>query len=109
MTMATPAEYVQHHLEHLTLNLQTFTVGKGQTGFWVLNLDTLFVSVTLGILMMFFLRRAASNMREVPSAWQNMVEILVGFVDKTIREIYHGPSKLLAPLSFVIFLWVFLM
>ncbi len=35
----TPGQYIQHHLEHFTLNLKTFTIGEGG-GFWTLNLDT---------------------------------------------------------------------
>jgi len=107
----TPAQYVQHHLEHLTLNLRTFRVGDLQEaqGFWVLNLDTFLVSLILGIGLVVFLRFVAVRMREVPGGLQNFVEIMVGFVDKSISEVYHGKSKLLAPMSLIIFMWVFLM
>ena len=107
-TTITPAQYVQHHLEHLTLNLKTFAVGESG-GFWTLNLDTFIVSVVLGIALVAFLRFVAVRMQEVPGGLQNFVEIMVGFVDKSINEVYHGKSKLLAPMSLVIFLWVFLM
>ena len=31
---ATSGQYIQHHLEHLTLNLKTFTIEEGK-GMWM--------------------------------------------------------------------------
>jgi len=45
----------------------------------------------------------------VPGHWQNFVETMVEFVDKTVKESYHGTSQLIAPLALTIFIWVFLM
>lgn len=104
----TPGQYVQHHLEHLTLDLTTGHIGGN--GFWVINLDTLAVSIVVGffIIGIFCLvaQRATSG---VPGKLQNFVEMILGFVQKSVQESYHGKSKLIAPLALVIFLWVFLM
>lgn len=102
------AEYVQHHLEHLPLNLQNFTLTKD--GFWTLNLDTFAVSLILGFIFLTLFRFAAKHaVAGVPGKIQNAVEILVEFVDKTVRESFHGSSQLIAPLALTIFVWIFLM
>jgi F-type H+-transporting ATPase subunit a len=102
------ADYVQHHLEHLTFNLKTLTFsGKG---FWNLNLDTFFLSVVLGVGFLSLFRYIVKTVRPgVPGKLQNFVEILIEFVDKTVRESFQGKSQLIAPMALTIFVWVFLM
>lgn len=104
----TQGQYVQHHLEHLTYNLKTWQVGG--EGFWVVNLDTLIVSIVVGFLIIGIFRfvavRATSG---VPNKLQNFVETILGFVQQSVSESYHGKSQLIAPLALVIFLWVFLL
>lgn len=92
--------YIQHHLSHLT-------VGEG---FFALNLDTLFFSITLGLLFVISFYFAAKHATSgVPGGWQNFVETIVDFVDTQVRESFHGEDKMLAPLALTIFVWVFLM
>lgn len=104
----TQGQYVQHHLEHLTFNLKTGHLGG--TGFWVLNLDTLIVSIVIGFTIIGIFRwvaiRASSD---IPGKLQNFIEMILGFVQKSVTETYHGKSLLIAPMALVIFLWVFLM
>lgn len=104
----TPAQYVQHHLEHLTLNLKTFSIGEGG-GFWTLNLDTMIVSIILGILIMGGLRFVAVRMTEIPTGLQNFSEIVLEFVGNSVREIFHHKSTFIPSLALTIFLWVFAM
>lgn len=103
------AEYIQHHLQHLTLNLHTFKIGESG-GFWTLNLDTIGISVILGLVFLivfsYIARRATSSK---PKPWQNFIEVLLSFVDKQVGDSYRGKSQLLAPLALTIFVWVFLM
>lgn len=108
-TPATPAEYVQHHLNHLMLNLHTLKLGNG--GFWTLNLDTMFISVVLGLVFLLVFWRVAKTLPAdgVPSKLQSFIEIIVEFVDKTVKESFHGKSALIAPLALTIFMWIFLM
>lgn len=103
-----PGQYIQHHLEHLTLNLKTFTIGEGG-GFWTLNLDTLIVSTLLGFAICFGLRFAATRMKEVPGHFQSMVEVILEFVNNSVHEIFHQKSTFLPALALTIFLWVFAM
>jgi F-type H+-transporting ATPase subunit a len=104
----TQAEYVQHHLEHLSLNMSS--LGYSKNGFWTLNLDTFLVSLTLGLVVAFLMhlvaRRATAG---VPGKLQNFVEIIVEFVQKSVTDTFHGTSKVIAPLALTIFVWVFVM
>lgn len=96
-------EYINHHLQHLQLS-----VGDGK--FMTLNIDTLFFTLVLSSLFLFFFIRAARKATAgVPGKFQALVEIVVGFVDGLVRETFHGRSKLIAPLSITIFCLVFLM
>lgn len=45
----------------------------------------------------------------VPGKLQTAVELVVGFVDSSVRDMYHGKSKVIAPLALTVFVWVFLM
>jgi F-type H+-transporting ATPase subunit a len=96
-------EYIKHHLTHLTVN-------QGHGAFWAFHLDS--VAFTLGLALLFVVifimvaRRATSG---VPGKLQTAVEMLVEAVDNTVKETYHGKSKLIAPLAITIFVLVFLM
>ncbi|MFC3393816.1 F0F1 ATP synthase subunit A [Brenneria rubrifaciens] len=98
--ISTPQEYIGHHLTHLQVG----------TGFWSINIDSMFFSVTLGVLFLAIFRRVAKNATSgVPGKLQTAVELIVGFVDSNVRDMFHGKSKLIAPLALTIFVWVFLM
>lgn len=105
----TATEYIQHHLTSLTFNLKTMRLGD-DGGFMTLNLDTLIISAVLGVffLVLFRLgvRKATSG---VPGKLQNFIEVLVEFVDKQVKDSFHGRSQFIAPLALTIFVWVFLM
>lgn len=104
----TPGQYIQHHLEHLTLNLKTFTIGDGG-GFWTLNLDTMIVSMLIGALVFGTLVFVASRMREVPGKTQSLVEMIYEFVHNAVHEIFHHKTTFIPSLALTIFLWVFCM
>jgi len=101
----TPSEYIQHHLTFLTK-----PVGEG--GFWSLNVDSLSVSILLGLVGLGFIgwvvRGATSG---VPSRRQAAVELLIDFVDSQAKGIFqHGDRhRFVAPLALTVFVWVVLM
>jgi len=105
----TTAEYVQHHLSYLSLDLHTMHLGNG--GFWTLNLDTMGVSLFIGIVFLSIFRFVAVTISgdKTPGKLQSFIEIIIEFVDKTVRESFHGKNPLIAPLSLTIFVWIFLM
>jgi len=105
----TSADYIQHHLTHWQLNLQTGVIGPDH-GFWVLNLDTLLISIVLGILFLISFYVVARKIQtETPGNWQNCVEFCLDFVNGMVKESFHGKDQLVGPLALTIFLWVFLM
>ena len=96
-----PTVYIQHHLH-------AFQIGDG---FWTLNLDTIIV----GLLTMAFIawlgykvtRKLEPN---VPGNLQNLLELIVEFVDTQINDTFVSrPSPLVGPIAFSIFTWIFLM
>ena len=109
----TSGEYITHHLQ----NLQ---VCKNEAGEWVwnqcagnpmaVNVDSMFWSIFLGLIFCFtFWRVAKKSSVGKPSKWQAFVEIIVEFVDASVKETFNGKSNLIAPLGLTIFVWVFLM
>jgi len=96
----TSQEYIKHHLQHLTYG----------EGFYTIHLDTLGWSVFLGLFFILLFRSVAKKATTgVPGKLQCAIEILVEFVDSTVKSTFHGKNKLIAPLSLTIFVWVFLM
>ena len=101
----TASEYIQHHLSF-------FTKPIGEGGFWSLHVDSLVVSILLGLVGMGFIwwvvRGATSG---VPSKRQAFVELLIDFVDQQAKGIFqHGDrNRFIAPLALTVFVWVLLM
>ena len=99
-------EYILHHLTFLTNKPQTSIVE-----FSVINYDTVFFSVLLAALFAgsFYVaaRRAAAG-TGAPRGFQSFVELVVEFVNNQVKDIFHGTSRLVAPLALTIFCWVFL-
>lgn len=106
--MITSGQYIQHHLEHLALNLKTFTLNN-DGGFWTLNLDTLIISILLGVGIVGTLRYVATHMREVPGKFQNCVELVHEFINSSVHEVFHHKTNFLPSLALVLFLWIFFM
>ncbi|GAB3673477.1 F0F1 ATP synthase subunit A [Salinisphaera aquimarina] len=103
-------EYIQHHLTNLTFDLSSFSFDPHASGFWVLNVDSLFFAIVLGAFFLFFFHLAARKVTaSEPGKLQNFVEMVVDFTDTQVRDIFHGDSRLVAPLALTIFIWVFLM
>jgi F-type H+-transporting ATPase subunit a len=100
----TPSNYIAHHL---SFNAQS--VGDGS--FWILHVDTLVTSVILGLLVMgmvWWVARGATA--GVPTKRQAFVELVFGFVDDQVKNIFHGNRhSFIAPTALTVFLWVFAM
>jgi F-type H+-transporting ATPase subunit a len=103
----TAGEYIVHHLHHLQSGHQNAVVD-----FSVVNLDSVFFAVTLGVIgcWLFWLaaRKATSG---VPGRFQAAVEILVEMVDSQAKGIVHNAEsrKFIGPLALTVFVWIFLM
>jgi len=103
----TAGEYIVHHLQHLQNQKQTAVVD-----FSVVNFDSMFFAVTLGVLTCWLLWLAARKATAgVPGRFQAAVEILVEMVDAQAKGIVHNAQsrKFVAPLALTVFIWIFLM
>ncbi len=116
--LLTSQGYIKHHLTHLTFG---YLPEKGfgfahsaaeakAMGFWAVHVDTLFFSILLGVLFLWFFKRVADRVTTgVPDPVQNFVESLLDFVEENVRGSFRGRNPLIAPLALTIFVWVFLM
>ena len=101
----TAGEYIGHHLGHLQNTHQHDIIDMS-----IINLDTIFFSVVIGIigclLMWAAARKATSG---VPGRFQALVEMIVELVEDQSKQIVHGNRTFIAPLALTVFVWVFLM
>lgn len=103
----TPGEYIRHHLVHMTNKKQESVVD-----FSVINIDSVVVTVLLGMLICFVLWRAARKAHAgVPGRFQAAVEMLVEMVDSQAKGVIHNAAsrKVIAPMALTVFLWIFMM
>ena len=101
----TASEYITHHLGHLSNKHQSFVVD-----FSVINLDTIFWSILMGVVGCLLLWKAARRATSgVPGRFQAAVEILVEMVENQSKSIVHGDRSFIAPLALTVFVWVALM
>ncbi|EGU39333.1 F0F1 ATP synthase subunit A [Vibrio scophthalmi] len=99
-SVQTAHEYIEHHLTFLT---------KG-TGFWALNMDSMFMVWILGFLFIGIFRYAVSKgTRGVPGRLQCFIEVVFEFVNNLVGEIFQSKDKLIGPMALTIFVWVLLM
>ena len=102
-----PTEYIIEHLTNLTSS------GHAQTqivDFSIINLDTVFWSLAMGLLAVGFLvlaaRKASSG---VPGRFQALVEMIVELVETQSKNIVHGDRTYIAPLALFVFCWIVFM
>ncbi len=108
----TSGEYIQHHLQ----NLQVCKVDDA----WVwnhcagnpmtINVDSMFFSVLLGLVFIWLFGGVARKATaDKPSKLMAFIEIVIDFIDSSVKDTFHGKSRLIAPLALTIFVWVFFM
>jgi len=103
----TAGEYIGHHLTHLR-SAEQHTIAD----FSVVNWDSVFWSVFLGVVGLFVLWRVARSATSgVPGRMQAAVEILLEMVDNQAKAIVHNVKsrKFVGPLGLTVFIWIFLM
>ena len=127
----TVSEYIVHHLTNLTYGRLpegferydgslvpdggSWVMAHGAEeisamGFYAIHIDSILWSVGLGIFFCwFFYRMACLVSEDSPSGPINFVEMVVEFIDNTVKDTFHGKNRLIAPLALTIFVWVFLM
>ena len=115
---ANSGEYIKHHLTNLVYGQKadgSWGIAHGadeikEMGFWSINLDSMFFSIGLGLFFLWLFRRAAIKAStDTPTGFQNFVEMIIEFIDDSVRGSFSGKNPLIAPLALTIFVWVFLM
>ena len=118
-------EYIKHHLTNLTYGCKDGEgalcsggswgfAGSGeeaqQMGFWAIHVDSIGWAVGLGVVFCLLFGIAAKRATAgVPGGLQNAIEMIVDFIDDTVRSIFAHKNSLIAPMALTIFVWVFLM
>jgi F-type H+-transporting ATPase subunit a len=111
-------EYILHHLQNLTFGKHpdgTWGIAHGaqeaaDMGFWAFHVDTMFWAILLGLTFGWLFRKVARAANSgVPTRFQAAIELVVEFVDNSVRDSFHGKSRLIAPLALTLFVWILLM
>ena len=114
----TSTEYIKHHLQNMTFGqrpdgtwgLAHSAAEAQEMGFWAFHVDSLGWSLFLGLVFFFSFRAVAKKATTgVPQGFQNFAEMIVEFIDTSVRGSFTGKNPLVAPLALTIFAWVFLM
>lgn len=98
--------------EYIGGHLGRFSIGETVDGplTWALHLDTLLMSwllAAVGFYTLYVISRAAQAHN--PSKAQVFCEMLFGFIDKQVRDLFPAAPPIVAPLAITIFVWVLLM
>ncbi|MCU7937158.1 MAG: F0F1 ATP synthase subunit A [Candidatus Thiodiazotropha sp. (ex Dulcina madagascariensis)] len=113
----TSGEYIKHHLTNLTFGkhadggwgMAHSAAEAKEMGFWAIHVDTMFWSLLLGVLFLYFFSKSAkAATSSVPGGLQNFVEWIVEFIDTSVRGSFSARNALVAPLALTIFVWIFL-
>ena len=114
----TSTGYIQHHLQNLTFGMHPehgLGIAHGaqeakEMGFWAIHLDTMFWSIFLGALFLYVFRKAAKNASsDVPTGFQNFVEVMIEFIDNNVRDTFTSKNNMVAPIALTLFIWILLM
>jgi F-type H+-transporting ATPase subunit a len=101
--------YIQHHLVHLN------NIGEKQSAvadFSIVNYDSLFWSIAMGLIAVLFMWRAAKSATAgVPGRFQSFVEMLVDMVEDQAKGIVPSEKsrRFVSPLALTVFIWIILM
>ena len=101
--------YIQHHM------VNNNSVGGKQTiiaDFSILNYDSMFWSLLMGLVAVYFMWRGARRATSgVPGRMQMCVEMLVDMVEQQARSIVPSEEsrRFVSPLALTVFVWIVLM
>jgi len=114
----TSGAYIKHHLTNLTYGPRAdgswgiaYSAEEiAEMGFWAVHIDSMFWSLVLGALFVWFFSSIAKKVTEdVPCTAQCFVEMVIEFIDENVRSSFSGKNDVIAPLALTIFCWIFLM
>lgn len=102
-----PVGYINHHLHNMSIG----TLGEGSViDFSVFHIDIFLVSVLLATGLGYLGWKVGKSLdADNPTGAQNVLEMLVEFVNQQIKDIFPEADEWIGPLALTIFSWVFLM
>ena len=113
------ADYIKHHLTNWTYGKfpETGEWGFAHTaaeaksmGFMAIHVDTMMWSLITGFIFLYFFARAAKSASAgVPTGVQNFIEMIIEFIDTSVRGSFTSKNDMVAPLALTVFVWIFLM
>ena len=114
----TQTEYIKHHLTNLTYGqhpdgtwgMADSAAEAKEMGFMAIHVDTMFWSISLGALFLYFFHKAARSVSaDTPSGLQNFVEWIIEFIDYNVRGSFTAKNDMVAPMALTLFIWILLM
>ena len=114
----TATYYIQHHLQNLTFGnhpelgwkFASTSAEAAEMGFWAIHVDTMGWSIAMGLLFIWLFRKAGKMATTgVPGGLQNVVEVIIEFIEGLVRSAFNGKNPTIAPLALTLFMWIFLM
>ena len=111
-------QYIEHHLQNLTYGQKAdgswgiahSSSEASQMGFMAIHLDSVFWSFGLGaVFCLVFWLVARTAVAGQPGSWQNAIEMLIDWIDETVRSVFPHKNAMIAPMALTIFVWVLLM
>ena len=110
----TAGSYISHHLQNLTVCKKDgeWVWNECHGNFWAVNVDSMFFAIVLGIFLVWFFHRVAKKASiGQPTKTQALLEVIVDFVDKSVRDTFSHPPKstVIAPLALTLFIWILAM
>lgn len=111
----TSGQYIEHHLTNLQVCRRDGEwvwnhCESGLVDMTTINVDSMAFALILGLVFTTLFRRVAKRATSgVPGKLQTAIEMVVGFVEDSVRGTFQHRNKLVAPLALTVFTWVFLM
>lgn len=114
----TSTEYIKHHLQNWTFGNHpehgwSFAHNAQEAkemGFMAIHVDTMLWSLVTGLVFLWLFRKAAKQATTgTPGGLQNFIEMIIEFIDTSVRGSFTGKNPLVAPMALTIFVWIFLM
>jgi F-type H+-transporting ATPase subunit a len=117
------ADYIKHHLTNWTYGqfpangehaahwgfAHTAADAK-EMGFMAIHVDTMMWSLITGFVFLYFFARAAKLATAgVPTGVQNFIEMIIEFINTSVRGSFSAKNDKVAPLALTVFVWIFLM
>ena len=96
----------------LVCSVVRFWSGLFGCSFWsgLFGCPFLFWSVWLGLVFtLLFYSAARKATAGIPGSFQNAIEMIVEFIDDTVKGVFTYNNPLIAPMALTVFVWVFFM